>query len=71
MKKFISWVWLVTYILLPIYFIITLLVSLFTGHKMGEIISYEWWTFFFLFEIWVHTIVRERLNDAYNVIKGK
>jgi hypothetical protein len=38
---------------------------------MSEIISYEWWTFFFLFEIWTHTIVRERLNDAYNGIKGE
>ena len=71
MKKFISWVWLVTYILLPIYFITILLISLFTGYKMSEIISYEWWTFFFLFEIWTHTIVRDRLNDAYNGIKGE
>lgn len=71
MKKFYGWFSVVVYILLPVYFFGVLLVSLFMGYKVSELISYEWWSFFFLLEIWSFIVVGPRLKEGFNIIKKK
>jgi hypothetical protein len=69
MKKFYGYFSVVVYTILPIYFIGILLVSLFMGYKLSELISYEWWSFFFLFEIWSFIVLKPRLKEGFNIIK--
>jgi hypothetical protein len=69
MKKFYGYFSVVVYTILPIYFIGMLLVSLFSGYKVSQLISYEWWVFFFLLEIWTSTVVKSRLKEGFNIIK--
>ncbi len=71
MKKFFNWFWLVFYSLLPIYFIIMLLVSAFGYYKITELVDYNWWLFFFAFEIWFNTIGSKRIEDGWEKIKGE
>ena len=71
MKKFFNWFWLVFYSLLPIYFIVMLLVSAFGYYKITELIDYQWWLFFFAFEIWFNTIGSKRIEDGWEKIKGE
>jgi hypothetical protein len=69
MKKFYGYFSVVVYTLLPIYFIGILLVSLFMGYKLSELISYEWWSFFFLLEIWSFIVLKPRLKEGLDIIK--
>jgi len=71
MKKVFNWFWLVFYTLLPIYFIVMLLVSAFGYYKITELIDYQWWLFFFAFEIWFNTIGSKRIEDGWEKIKGE
>ena len=71
MKKFFNWIWLVFYSLLPVYFIVILLVSAFGYYKVSEMVDYQWWVFFFLFEIWFTSVGSGRITEAYDKIKGE
>jgi hypothetical protein len=71
MKKFFNWFWLVFYTLLPIYFIVLLLVSAFGYYKLTELVDYQWWLFFFAFEIWFNTVGSKRIEDGWEKIKGE
>jgi hypothetical protein len=71
MKKFFNWFWLVFYTLLPIYFIVMLLVSAFGYYKLSEMVDYQWWLFFFAFEIWFNTVGSKRIEDGWEKIKGE
>jgi hypothetical protein len=71
MKKFFNWFWLVFYCLLPIYFIVILLVSAFGGYQISEMIDYNWWLFFFAFEIWFTSVGSKRIDEGYNNLKGE
>ena len=71
MKKVFNWVWLVLYSLLPIYFITMLLVSVFGSYKITELVDYNWWLFFFVFEIWFNTVGSKRIEDGWEKIKGE
>ncbi len=71
MKKVFNWVWLVLYSLLPIYFIVMLLVSVFGNYKITELVDYNWWLFFFAFEIWFSTVGSKRIDESYEKIKGE
>jgi hypothetical protein len=71
MKKVFNWFWLVFYTLLPIYFIVLLLVSAFGYYKLSEMVDYQWWLFFFAFEIWFNTIGSKRIEDGWEKIKGE
>jgi hypothetical protein len=71
MKKFFNWFWLVFYCLLPIYFIVILLVSAFGGYQISEMIDYNWWLFFFAFEIWFNTVGSKRIDEGYDNLKGE
>jgi|LakMenEpi03Aug12_release.lakeMendotaPanAssembly.Ray.scaffolds.fasta_scaffold1839185_1 hypothetical protein len=71
MKKVFNWVWLVLYSLLPIYFITMLLVSAFGSYKITELVDYNWWLFFFVFEIWFNTVGSKRIEDGWEKIKGE
>jgi hypothetical protein len=71
MKKFFNWFWLVFYSLLPIYFIVLLLVSAFGYYKLTELVDYQWWLFFFAFEIWFNTVGSKRIEDGWEKIKGE
>ena len=71
MKKFFNWFWLVFYSILPIYFIVLLLVSAFGYYKLTELVDYQWWLFFFAFEIWFNTIGSKRIEDGWEKIKGE
>jgi hypothetical protein len=71
MKKFFNWFWLVFYTLLPIYFIVLLFVSAFGYNKLTELVDYQWWLFFFAFEIWFNTVGSKRIEDGWEKIKGE
>ena len=71
MKKFFNWFWLVFYTLLPIYFIVLLFVSAFGYYKLTELVDYQWWLFFFAFEIWFNTVGSKRIEDGWEKIKGE
>jgi len=71
MKKFFNWFWIVVYIVIPIYFIFTLLYSVFSGVKITELLDYNWWLLFFVFEMWGMTVVKTRLDEAFNNLKNK
>jgi hypothetical protein len=71
MKKFFNLFWLVFYSLLPIYFIVLLLVSAFGYYKLTELVDYQWWLFFFAFEIWFNTVGSKRIEDGWEKIKGE
>ena len=71
MKKVFNWVWLVLYTLLPIYFITMLLVDVFSDYKITELVDYNWWIFFFVFEIWLTDVGMKRLEEVYKKIKGE
>jgi hypothetical protein len=71
MKKVFNWVWLVLYSLLPIYFMVILLVDLFSDYKITELVDYQWWLFFFAFEIWFNTVGSKRIEDSWEKIKGE
>ena len=71
MKKVFNWIWLVFYSLLPVYFIVILLVSAFGYCKVSEMVDYQWWVFFFLFEIWFTSVGSGRITEAYDKIKGE
>jgi hypothetical protein len=71
MKKVFNWFWLVFYTLLPIYFIVLLLVSAFGYYKLTELVDYQWWLFFFAFEIWFNTVGSKRIEDGWEKIKGE
>jgi len=71
MKKFFNWFWLVFYSILPIYFIVLLLVSAFGYYKLTELVDYQWWLFFFAFEIWFNTVGSKRIEDGWEKIKGE
>ena len=71
MKKVFNWVWLVLYTLLPIYFITMLLVDVFSDYKITELVDYNWWIFFFVFEIWFTDVGMKRIEDVYKKIKGE
>ena len=71
MKKFFNWFWLVFYCLLPIYFIVILLVSAFGGYQISEMIDYNWWLFFFAFEIWFNIVGSKRIDEGYDNLKGE
>ena len=71
MKKFFNWFWVVVYILIPLYFLIILLYSVFGGVKITEIIDYDWWLFFFVFEMWGMNVGKVRLDEAFDNLKNK
>ena len=71
MKRFFNWFWLVFYSLLPIYFIVMLLVSAFGYFNITELVQYQWWLFFFVFEIWFANVGSERIEDGWKKIKGE
>ena len=70
MKKFFNWFWLVFYTLLPIYFIVMLLVSAFGYYQLSEMVDYQWWLFFFAFEIWFTSVGSKRIEEAFEKIKN-
>ena len=69
MKKFFNWFWVVVYALIPLYFLIILLCSVFAGVKITELIDYDWWLFFFVFEMWGMSIAKVRMDEAFEKIK--
>ena len=71
MKKVFNWFWLVFYSILPIYFIVLLLVSAFGYYKLTELVEYQWWLFFFAFEIWFNTVGSKRIEECWIKIKGE
>ena len=71
MKKFFNWFWLVLYSLLPIYFIVMLLVSAFGYSKITDMVNYQWWIFFFVFEIWFASVCSKRIEECWAKIKGE
>ena len=71
MEKFFNWVWVVFYTVLPIYFVIILMCSVFMNIKINDLISYDWWLFFFVFELWGMNIAKTRLDEAFEKIKNK
>ena len=71
MKKVFNWVWLVLYSLLPIYFMVILLVDVFSDYKITELVDYNWWLFFFAFEIWFVNVGMRRIDEAFEKIKGE
>jgi hypothetical protein len=71
MKKVFNWVWLVLYSLLPIYFITILLVSAFGSYKITDMVNYQWWIFFFVFEIWFAIVGSKRIEECWTKIKGE
>ena len=71
MKKFFNWFWVVVYVLIPLYFLIILLYSVFAGVKITELINYDWWLFFFVFEMWGMKVGRVRLDEAFDNLKNK
>ena len=71
MKKVFNWIWLVLYCLIPIYFTVILLVSAFGYYKLSEMFDYQWWVFFFLFEIWFTSVGSGRITEAFEKIKGE
>ena len=71
MKKVFNWIWLVLYSLIPIYFVVILLVSAFGHYNLNEMFNYQWWLFFFLFEIWFTSVGSGRITEAFEKIKGE
>lgn len=71
MKKVFNWIWLVLYCLLPVYFIVILLVSAFGGYQLSEMVDYQWWLFFFAFEIWFTSVGCKRIDETFEKIKGE
>ena len=71
MKKVFNWFWLVLYSLLPIYFIVMLLVSAFGSYKITDMVNYQWWIFFFVFEIWYASVGSKRIEECWEKIKGE
>jgi len=71
MKKFFNWFWVVVYALIPLYFLIILLYSVFAGVKITELIDYDWWLFFFVFEMWGMHVGKVRLDEAFDNLKNK
>ena len=71
MKKFFNWFWIVVYIVIPIYFIFTLVYSMSSGIKITELLDYNWWLFFFVFEMWGMKVGKVRLDEALNNLKNK
>ena len=71
MKKVFNWIWLVLYSLLPIYFMVILLVDVFSDYKITELLDYNWWLFFFAFEIWFVNVGMKRIDEAFEKIKGE
>jgi len=69
MKKFFNWFWVVVYALIPLYFMIILLYSVFSGVKITELIDYDWWLFFCVFEMWGMSIAKVRMDEAFEKIK--
>ena len=71
MKKVFNWFWLVLYSLLPIYFMVVLLVDVFSDYKITELLDYNWWLFFFAFEIWFNSVGSKRIEECWIKIKGE
>lgn len=71
MKKFFNWFWVVVYTLIPLYFLIILLYSVFASSKITELIDYDWWLFFFVFEMWGMYVGKVRLDEAFDNLKNK
>lgn len=71
MKKFFNWFWVVVYVLIPLYFLIILLYSVFASVKITELIDYDWWLFFFVFEMWGMNVGKVRLDEAFDNLKNK
>ena len=71
MKKVFNWIWLVLYSLLPIYFMVILLVDVFSDYKITELLDYNWWLFFFAFEIWFVNVGMKRIDESWEKIKGE
>lgn len=71
MKKFFNWFWIVVYIVIPIYFIFTLVYSMYSGIKITELLDYDWWLFFFVFEMWGMKVGKVRLDEAFDNLKNK
>jgi hypothetical protein len=47
------------------------LVSAFGGYQISEMIDYNWWLFFFAFEIWFNIVGSKRIDEGYNNLKGE
>ena len=71
MKKFFNWFWVVVYVLIPLYFLIILLYSVFASTKITELIDYDWWLFFFVFEMWGMYVAKVRMDEAFDKLKNK
>ena len=71
MKKFFNWFWVVVYTLIPLYFLIILLYSVFASTKITELIDYDWWLFFFVFEMWGMYVAKVRMDEAFDKLKNK
>ena len=71
MKKFFNWFWVVVYALIPLYFLIILLYSVFASTKITELIDYDWWLFFFVFEMWGMYVAKVRMDEAFDKLKNK
>jgi hypothetical protein len=54
-----------------VYFIIVLFVSAFGYCKLNEMFDYQWWLFFFAFEIWFTSVAAKRIDEGYERIKGE
>ena len=50
---------------------VILLVDVFSDYKITELLDYNWWLFFFAFEIWFVNVGMKRLDEAFEKIKGE
>jgi hypothetical protein len=48
-----------------------LIVDVFSDYKITELVDYNWWIFFFVFEIWLTDVGMKRLEEVYKKIKGE
>jgi hypothetical protein len=42
-----------------------------SGIKITELLDYDWWLFFFVFEMWGMNVGKVRLDEALNNLKNK
>jgi hypothetical protein len=50
---------------------VILLVDVFSDYKITELVDYNWWLFFFAFEIWFVNVGMKRIDESWEKIKGE
>jgi hypothetical protein len=50
---------------------VVLLVDVFSDYKITELLDYNWWLFFFAFEIWFNSVGSKRIEECWIKIKGE